>query len=367
MEINYKINENLNKIYIKQNIIPYIYKSIKNLDSDRKMLFVYDPKIDHSFIEKIKVSLKILGTKIYLMPLKGLKKEKNEKNLFKIINFLIEKSFTKKSILISCCGGVIGDLSGLAASLYLRGLIYFHIPSTMTSIIDSCVGGKTAINYKNITNSIGNYYHPHSIFISYEIINKMPEREYISGIAEIIKCGLIKNNKILEILKTQEKKIKNRDFKTVSLIIKLTLQTKIFFVKNDIYENNKRLYLNFGHTFAHSIEMATEKIFKKEILRHGEAVGIGILTELYYAKKGMSKIYKIVENILKIYNLPIKIQCPKDLISNMQIEIYRNLFLDKKRIDSVPRYIMLRKLGNTTIDKLKDDTLINETIYYHLN
>jgi 3-dehydroquinate synthase len=367
MEINYKINENLNKIYIKQNIIPYIYKSIKNLDSDRKMLFVYDPKIDHSFIEKIKVSLKILGTKIYLMPLKGLKKEKNEKNLFKIINFLIEKSFTKKSILISCCGGVIGDLSGLAASLYLRGLIYFHIPSTMTSIVDSCVGGKTAINYKNITNSIGNYYHPHSIFISYEIINKMPEREYISGIAEIIKCGLIKNNKILEILKTQEKKIKNRDFKTVSLIIKLTLQTKIFFVKNDIYENNKRLYLNFGHTFAHSIEMATEKIFKKEILRHGEAVGIGILTELYYAKKGMSKIYKIVENILKIYNLPIKIQCPKDLISNMQIEIYRNLFLDKKRIDSVPRYIMLRKLGNTTIDKLKDDTLINETIYYHLN
>jgi 3-dehydroquinate synthase len=367
MEINYKINENLNKIYIKQNIIPYIYKSIKNLDSDRKMLFVYDPKIDHSFIEKIKVSLKILGTKIYLMPLKGLKKEKNEKNLFKIINFLIEKSFTKKSILISCCGGVIGDLSGLAASLYLRGLIYFHIPSTMTSIVDSCVGGKTAINYKNITNSIGNYYHPHSIFISYEIINKMPEREYISGIAEIIKCGLIKNNKILEILKTQEKKIKNKDFKTVSLIIKLTLQTKIFFVKNDIYENNKRLYLNFGHTFAHSIEMATEKIFKKEILRHGEAVGIGILTELYYAKKGMSKIYKIVENILKIYNLPIKIQCPKDLISNMQIEIYRNLFLDKKRIDSVPRYIMLRKLGNTTIDKLKDDTLINEAIYYHLN
>jgi 3-dehydroquinate synthase len=367
MEINYKINGNLNKIYIKQNIIPFIYQSIKNLDSDRKMLFIYDPNIDHSFIEKIKKNLKILGTKIYLMPLKGLKKEKNEKNLFKIIDFLIKKDFTKKSILISCCGGVIGDLSGLAASLYLRGLIYFHIPSTMTSIVDSCIGGKTAINYKNITNSVGNYYHPQSIFISYEIINKMPEREYISGIAEIIKCGLIRNNKILKILQMQEKKIKNKDFKTVSSVIALALQTKIFFVKNDVHEKNKRLSLNFGHTFAHSIEMATERIFKKEMLRHGEAVGIGILTEIYYAKKGISKIYKVVEKLLKIYNLPIKVQCPKDLLTKMQTEIYRNLFLDKKRVDSTPRYIMLKKLGSSSIDDLKDDTLINETIYYHLN
>jgi 3-dehydroquinate synthase len=331
------------------------------------MLFVYDPKIDHSFIEKIKESLKILGTKIYLMPLKGLKKEKNEKNLFKIIDFLIKKDFTKKSILISCCGGVIGDLSGLAASLYLRGLIYFHIPSTMTSIVDSCIGGKTAINYKNITNSVGNYYHPQSIFISYEIINKMPEREYISGIAEIIKCGLIRNNKIIKILKTQEKKIKNKDFKTVSSVIALTLQTKIFFVKNDIHENNKRLSLNFGHTFAHAIEMATEKIFKKEILRHGEAVGIGILAEIYYAKKGISKIYKTVEKLLKIYNLPVKIQCSKKLLPNIQNQIYTNLFLDKKRINSIPRYIKLNQLGNVGIDDLKDDTLINETIYYHIN
>lgn len=367
MEINYKINGNLNKIYIKKNIIPSIYQSIKNLDSDRKMLFVYDPNIDHSFIKKIKNSLKILGTKIYLMPLTGLKKEKNEKNLFKIIDFLIEKDFTKKSILISCCGGVIGDLSGLAASLYLRGLIYFHIPSTMTSVVDSCVGGKTAINYKNITNSVGNYYHPQSIFISYEIISKMPEREYISGIAEIIKCGLIKKNKIIKILKTQENKIKSKDFKILSALISLTLQTKIFFVKNDIYENNKRLSLNFGHTFAHSIEMATEKKFNKEILRHGEAVGIGMLAELYYAKGGISKIYKSLEKILKIYNLPVKIYCPPALLANMQKEIYRNLFLDKKKIGSVPRYIMLKKIGSANINNLLDDTLINETIYYHLN
>ncbi|WP_099339998.1 3-dehydroquinate synthase family protein [Candidatus Fonsibacter ubiquis] len=367
MEINYKINGNINKIYIKQNIIPSIYKSIKNLDSDRKMLLVYDPNIDHSLIEKIKNNLKILGTKIFLMPLKGLKKEKNEKNLFKIIDFLIKNDFTKKSILISCCGGVIGDLSGLAASLYLRGLIYFHIPSTMTSIVDSCIGGKTAINYKNITNSVGNYYHPKSIFISYEIINKMPEREYKSGIAEIIKCGLIRDNKIIKILETQEKKIKNKDFKTISSVIALTLQTKIFFVKNDIHENNKRLSLNFGHTFAHAIEMATEKIFKKEILRHGEAVGIGILAEIYYAKKGISKIYKAVEKLLKIYNLPVKIQCSKKLLLNIQNQIYTNLFLDKKRINSIPRYIKLNQLGNVAIDDLKDDTLINETIYYHIN
>ena len=94
-------------------------------------------------------------------------------------------------------GGVIGDLSALAASLYLRGLFYFHIPTTMTSIVDSCIGGKTGINYNNVINSIGNYYHAKNVFIDYKIIKNLPDREYIAGIAEILKCCII--NKGLDI------------------------------------------------------------------------------------------------------------------------------------------------------------------------
>ena len=158
---------------------------------------------------------------------------------------MLDNKFTKKSIVIALGGGVLGDVAALAASLYYRGTLYFSIPTTMTSIIDSCVGGKTGINFKNIINSIGNYYHPHTIFIFNQIIKKIPEREYIAGIAEIIKCGLIKKNNILDILKKNQKEILERNYKIVSKLCIETLKTKIFFFKNDVYEKKKQINLKF--------------------------------------------------------------------------------------------------------------------------
>ena len=366
MQINYKINNHNHKIYIKRDILKNIYNDLVHLETDRKILFIYDPNIEKKFIKKIKDNLKILNNKFYLMPLKGLKSSKNEKVLFKIINFLINEEFTKKSVIISCCGGVIGDLSGLAASLYLRGLHYFHIPTTMTSIVDSCIGGKTAINYRNIINSIGTYYHPKSVFISEEIISSMPEREYLAGIPEIAKCGLIHKNNILKILMKYENEVKKKKFNTISKLIAECLKTKIYFVKNDLEENSKRLCLNFGHTFAHSFEMTTQNFYKKELLRHGEAVGIGMLAEIFYVNNGKNKLYQLLEKILKQYNLPTEIHCKNINKAKMQSEIYKNLFLDKKKIGSTPRYIKLRKIGFPKIDMLENDTLINETIYNHI-
>ena len=118
----------------------------------------------------------------------------------------------------------------------------------------------------------------------------MPEREYLSGISEILKCGLIKKNKIIRSLQNKQKEIINRDWKVLKEIISETLKTKIYYFKNDIYESDKRLCLNFGHTFAHSIEMATEKLSRKEILRHGEAVGIGILCEIMLSSMKKNKL-----------------------------------------------------------------------------
>ena len=123
-----------------------------------------DKKLSKNFSKYLYKDLSKMNLEISVMKLDATKKNKNEKILFRIIDKLIEKRFTKKSVVISCGGGVIGDMCALASSLYLRGLIYLHIPSTMTSIIDSCIGGKTAINYKNIINSIGNYYHPKTCF-----------------------------------------------------------------------------------------------------------------------------------------------------------------------------------------------------------
>ena len=138
-EIRYKIDNKDCKVILKKNIEHYLINDLKKLGSDKKVLFLYDENIDNKIINNILKLIKISGCQIYKKKIKGKKKNKSIKNVLKIINLLIFNKFTKKSVIISCGGGVIGDMSGLLSSLYLRGTYYFHIPTTMTAIVDSCV------------------------------------------------------------------------------------------------------------------------------------------------------------------------------------------------------------------------------------
>lgn len=366
MKIKYKINQKNYFVSFKKNFDKTFVNEIEKVNSDKYILIVYDKNIQNIFIDRFYNALKISGCKIFKLELEGSKKNKNEKTLFHILNFLLSNNFSKKSILISIGGGVLGDVSGLAASLYLRGMIYFHVPSTMTAMVDSCIGGKTAINYKNIINSLGTYHHADHVFIFNELIQGLPDKEFLAGIPEILKCGLIKRNKILQILRTQKKKILNRDFNTLRKIIFETLTTKIFFFKNDIYEKHSRLFLNFGHTFAHAIEMATAKMIKNDYLRHGEAVGIGMMCEIFYANN-KNKIIKIVEDILLSYGLPIRVINKKKYDSEssqkLQHSIYKFIFYDKKKINKHPRFISLKKLYRPRIEEMKNLDMIDHAIY----
>jgi len=366
MELKYNINNEVHKIiFCSKNKKDFMISDLKKLISDKKILFLYDKNIDNVLIQRILDNLKISGCKIFKIKIEGNKTNKNEKLLFKIIDTLIKNNFTKKSTVISCGGGVVGDVSALASSLYLRGLIYFHIPTTMTAIVDSCIGGKTGINYKGIINSFGNYYHPKNVYILEDIIKLIPDREYYAGIPEVIKCGLISNKKILNFIRTNKNKIISRNFSYVSQMCKFALKVKINFFSNDLYEKNKRLNLNFGHTFAHAIEMTLEKHFNKDYIRHGEAVGIGILCELYYAFLKENKIYNLTKSILQSFSLPINLD-NKEIKKNKQIiqsNIYQNIFLDKKRINQFPRYIKLMRIGKTKAMEIRDFDRLNETIF----
>ena len=373
MKFNYKIenetykvtfcpdNQEL-KINKKKNSYMQISKDLKKLKHDDKILLVIDKNINNKIIKYIVHDLKISYPDLKVLYVQGSKKNKNLKTFFKMIDKLFEERFSKNSVLISCGGGVIGDVSGLAASLYLRGLNYFHIPTTMTAIIDSCIGGKNGINFKNIINSLGTYYHPKNVYISKTIIHHLPKREYISAIPEIIKCGLIDKSNLLNYVKTK-KRIIERDFSFVSKIIKKALVSKIKFFKNDVKEKNYRLMLNFGHTFAHAIESSLDNNLtnEKEILRHGEAVGLGLLCEIYYTH-GKNKIFYQTRNLLNLYSLPTNLKFIKINKSLLKKEIFKYIFLDKKKIGKFPRYINLKNIGNPKISELSNNTKIKNTI-----
>ncbi len=365
MTISYKINNLEHKvIFCKSGKINFISSELDKVNSDKNVLLIYDNKIDIKVLKNIFDELKISGCKVFSIKAKGEKINKNEKFLFNIINFLIKNKFTKSSVIISCGGGVIGDVAALASSLYLRGTNYFSIPSTMTAIVDSSIGGKTGINYKGIINSLGTYYHPKNVFILEEILSSVPEREYIAGIAEIIKCGLIDDKRILSFLKKNKDKIILRNYNFVSKICEMTLKSKIKFFSDDVYEKNSRLALNFGHTFAHAIEMAIENKLKKDIIRHGEAVALGILCEIYYANKKKTKLFDLAKELFSIFNLPTELKLKKLKLDKIKLvdEIYKSIFLDKKKIGQYPRYISLKKQGKPIINEIKDFDHINDTI-----
>ncbi len=357
----YKIQNEKFTIHVNNGVNNILLKKIENLKSDNKIFFVYDSNIDNKIILNLIKFLKKTGNIILTKRLKGNKLNKNKNQLFEIIDKLIKEKFTKKSILISMGGGVIGDLSALAASLYLRGLIYFHIPTTMTSIVDSCIGGKTGINYNNVINSVGNYYHAKGIFIDYQIIKNLPQREYTAGLAEILKCCIINSGMDLNFLIKNKNNIIQRDISILKKLILFALKTKIKFFKDDVFENKNRLVLNFGHTFAHAIEMAMVKN-GKEVFRHGEAVGLGMLCELRIA--GKNNLAKKLSLALEKFDLPSKIEVESSqLKKNIQNKIYNNVFLDKKKISSNPRYIHINKIGNAKAKDIINYHKINDVIY----
>ena len=174
--IAYKINDNFHDIIYTKNILKSLDAKIHELESDRKIVFIYDENISDIIIKDISIGLKLTGCKILSKKIKSLKKNKNIQNVLNLIKLFSDLSLTKKSIVIVCGGGVIGDLVALASCLYKRGLIYINIPSSMTALVDSCVGGKTGVNFQNQINLIGTYFHPRTVLIYDKIINTIPER-----------------------------------------------------------------------------------------------------------------------------------------------------------------------------------------------
>ncbi len=371
--IKYKINDNYHDIIYTKNILKSLDYKISELKSDKKIVFIYDENISIKIINDISLGLKLTGCKIISKKIKSLKKNKSINNVLNLIKLFSDLSLTKKSIVMVCGGGVIGDLVALASCLYKRGLIYINIPSSMTALVDSCVGGKTGVNFQNQINLIGTYFHPRSVLIYDKIINTIPHRDFISGLAEVIKSFIL-SKKNLNFFNSKKKQILNRDPKIIRKLILDSLKIKVDHFINDIYENNDRLLLNFGHTFGHAYEMASDEMIKKDYFRHGEAVSLGIISEIVMSyletnstskKKVILKNLYEVSNILKELNLPTKLKIPTKINSiKFKKRIYFYVFKDKKKISQKPRYVHLSQFGKLNIKEVQNFDNINKVIFY---
>uniref|UniRef100_A0A7C3MIV4 3-dehydroquinate synthase n=1 Tax=Dictyoglomus thermophilum TaxID=14 RepID=A0A7C3MIV4_DICTH len=278
-------------------------------------------------------------------------KSKSFKEVIRIVRNMANLGADRKSVLLAFGGGVIGDLTGFVSSIYMRGIDYIQIPTTLLAQVDSSIGGKTGINIPEGKNLVGTFYHPRAVVIDVKTLETLPQREYISGIAEIVKYGLVMDYELFEYLERNYLDIKNRNKEKLIWIIKKSLECKKYVVERDEKESSLRMILNFGHTFGHAIEAKSK--YKKYL--HGEAVAIGMIlaTQLAYKLKMCDfSVYERLKRLLLnfgfVVNNPYKFE---ELIPFIQ--------RDKKAFKGKLRFILPEKIGEVKIiDYLKEEDIL---------
>ena len=338
-------------IFIGNNILNKLKKILKdNLINFNQCLVIIDKNVPKKLIDKVLNSLP--KKKISLHYFNSSEKNKNQKSIENILSILLRKNFNRNDCIISIGGGITGDLSGFAASIFKRGLKFINIPTTLLSQVDSSIGGKTGINNKYGKNLIGAFYQPSLVISDIIFLKSLPKREIICGYGEILKHALIADKKFftfldtngLQILKLKSPLIEKAIFKSCSI--------KKQVVETDEKEMGIRKILNFGHTFAHAYE-ATLGYSKK--LNHGEAVILGIQTatkfSLLYNILDI-KEFNLIENHLNKLSLPRNIN---RLFSRTNLgKILSFMKKDKKNNTDKINLVLLKKIGSP-IYKLQFD------------
>ena len=281
---------------------------------------------------------------------------KNQQSLESIYHGLIEHGHHRDTTLVALGGGVIGDITGFAASCYQRGVDFIQIPTTLLAQVDASVGGKTAINFGKAKNMIGSFYQPKAVFIDVDVLKTLPEREFKAGLAEVIKYGLIGDADFFNWLESRLPHFDNKSTAHLIQTVSYCCKIKADIVQKDEREKGIRAYLNLGHTFAHALEALSE--YKRWL--HGEAVAIGLVcaaTMSYKLGKLSLDSVNRIEAVIAQIGLPTHI--PADIDCDMLIELMDK---DKKVLANKKHFILLREIGDCYITNDVDDDLIKETL-----
>ncbi|MBD1139182.1 3-dehydroquinate synthase [Pelagibacterales bacterium SAG-MED46] len=335
-------------ILIGSNLISNISKIIKdNSIKFNQCLLVIDKNISKKFISKVKKSLN--KKKIYIYFFNASEANKNINNVNKILDILLNKNFSREDCLISIGGGITGDTSSFAASLFKRGMKYINVPTTLLSQVDSSIGGKTGVNTKYGKNLIGSFYQPNLVISDILFLKTLPKREIICGYAEILKHSLIASKNFYNFLNINNKKIFNLSSPFIEKAIQESCKIKSNVVEKDEKEKELRKILNFGHTFAHAYE-ATLGYSKK--LNHGEAVILGMKSALNFSLKN-NLIKKNDHNSIMrhIYKCNLKFRLNKFFKIKDLNKILTFMLKDKKNKSNKINLVLLKKIGFPLINK----------------
>ncbi len=324
---------------------------LQKLDvSSRRICIVTDSNVGKLYGEEIIKILKKICVQTEFFSFPAGEAHKTLDTVRDLYSFLIEKRFDRKSMLLALGGGVVGDLTGFTAATFLRGIDFIQVPTSLLAQVDSSIGGKTGVDFDQYKNMVGAFKMPCLVYLNISTLKTLDERQFASGLAEIMKHGLIKDSGYYEWLISNLYEINDRDPEILEEMVFRSCQIKKAVVEKDPMEKGERALLNFGHTIGHAIE-------KKMgfSLLHGECVALGCVAAAFISRnRGLlsDEEYLEVRDMFVPFGLPISI----DYVDPE--EIYELTKSDKKMEYGSVKFILLRKIGKAIIDQ----TLTKEEI-----
>ena len=341
-KIKVKLKDNPYEIFVGESIFKNINNYIEKYYLYKNILLIIDEKVYSLHKKKFKEFPKNKFPKINYYPVQVKESVKSYNSLNKIHTYLLNKNYGRDTTIVAVGGGVIGDLSGFAASTYMRGVQLIHVPTTLLAAVDSSVGGKTGINFNGRKNIIGTFYQPHLVIVDTDFLSTLPKAELTSGLGEIVKYSYLWNEDFFKYLNNNYLEIYNYNKSVFQRLIYDSLSIKSSVVEKDEKEGGLRKILNLGHTFAHAFESLSN--FK---VKHGQAVVAGLAASFYLS----NQLGIINDGDLKKYlSLPSQIKIGSFLKSIDNKKILNIMKSDKKNKDSQIRFVLLKNIGEILLD-----------------
>ncbi len=320
-------------IIIGKDILNIIPEKLKELTKAKTVVIITDDNVDKLYSAKVSGLIQNSGFKTLKFVFPHGEANKTMKTVCEILEFMAENKVTRSDVIVALGGGIVGDVSGFAASCYLRGIDFIQVPTTFLSAIDSSVGGKTGVNLTSGKNLAGAFYQPRLVVCDTSTFNTLPKENFKEGIAEAIKYGVICDRPLFDMLS-------ENDTWDTETVIERCVSIKAQIVSEDEFDTGKRQLLNFGHTVGHAIEKATD--YK---VSHGIAVGIGmaiiskISDSLSWSKENTyTDIIKCLEN----NKIPTE-------TTALNEELLSAMVNDKKRNGDTINLVIPEKIGNCVL------------------
>lgn len=295
------------------------------LNLDRKVLVVTDSGVPSEYAQAIAA----VSKKPTVVTIKEGEPSKQMDSLKILLEALVKNDFTRTDCVVAVGGGVVGDLSGFAASIFMRGIDFYNIPTTVLSQVDSSIGGKTAIDFMGIKNIVGAFYPPKRVIIDADTLKTLPARQISNGLAEAVKMAATSDSKLFEIFE------KGDALKCIDTVIERSLRVKKQVVEEDEHESGLRKILNFGHTLAHAVEST----YAMKELYHGECVSLGMLPMC------SEQVKQRLLPVLRKLNLPTEISADAQAL----IEACRH---DKKTAGDDITVVLVHEIGSFELKKM---------------